>query len=57
MSDATRLEPVLAAFGELVLRLHSRNNLRFVQSTGYDTFYGGAEANVCVLLSRLGIGD
>ena len=55
MSDATGLEPVLAAFGELVLRLHSRNNLRFVQSTGYDAFYGGAEANVCVLLSRLGV--
>ena len=46
--------PVVAAFGEFVLRLHSSNNQRFIQTVGYDAYYGGAEANVCVLLSRLG---
>ena len=45
----------LTAFGELVLRLHSKDGRRFLQSSGYDAYYGGAEANVCVLLSRLGI--
>jgi len=45
----------LIAFGELVLRLHSSNGRRFLQSSGYDAYYGGAEANVCVLLSRLGV--
>src|ERR1700712_1587887 len=45
----------VVAFGELVLRLHSRDQMRFLQSAGYDAYYGGAEANVCVLLSRLGI--
>jgi len=45
----------LAAFGEMILRLHSKDGKRFLQSTGYDAYYGGAETNVCVLLSRLGI--
>lgn len=45
----------LIAFGELMLRLQPSTGKRFLQSTGYDTYYGGAEANVCVLLSRLGV--
>ena len=45
----------LAAFGEFMLRLHSSDVRRFSQSTGYDVYYAGAEANVCVLLARLGI--
>ncbi|RYG06464.1 MAG: sugar kinase [Chitinophagaceae bacterium] len=45
----------VAGFGELILRLHSSKNQRFVQTSGYDAYYGGAEANVCVLLARLGI--
>ena len=45
----------LVAFGELMLRLHARHNKRFAQTDGYDAYYAGAEANACVLLSRLGV--
>ncbi|HEY4107800.1 sugar kinase [Puia sp.] len=46
----------LVAFGELMLRLHARQDRRFAQTDGYDAYYAGAEANACVLLSRLGVG-
>lgn len=46
----------LVAFGEFMLRLHGRQGRRFAQADGYDAYYAGAEANACVLLSRLGIG-
>ena len=46
----------LVAFGELLLRLHSSGGHRFSQTETYDVHYAGAEANVCVLLSRLGAG-
>ena len=45
----------LAAFGEFLLRLHSHHGKRFQQTDGYTAYYAGAEANVCVLLSRLGL--
>jgi len=45
----------LVAFGELMLRLHCREGKRIVQANAYEVYYAGAEANVCVLLSRLGI--
>ncbi|MCW3464884.1 sugar kinase [Chitinophaga nivalis] len=45
----------LAAFGEFLLRLHSNSGKRFQQTDGYTAYYAGAEANVCVLLARLGI--
>ncbi|MGX5817155.1 PfkB family carbohydrate kinase [Chitinophaga lutea] len=45
----------LAAFGEFLLRLHSNDHQRFQQTDGYRAWYAGAEANVCVLLSRLGV--
>ncbi|NSL85369.1 sugar kinase [Chitinophaga solisilvae] len=45
----------LAAFGEFLLRLHSNGGQRFAQTNGYTAYYAGAEANVCVLLARLGI--
>ncbi len=45
----------LAAFGEFLLRLHSSHGKRFQQTDGYTAWYAGAEANVCVLLSRLGM--
>lgn len=45
----------LAAFGEFMLRLHSGEGKRFLQSGAYQAYYAGAEANVCVLLGRLGI--
>jgi len=44
----------IAAFGEFMLRLHSQDGRRFLQTHGYEAFYAGAEANVAVLLSRLG---
>lgn len=46
----------LTAFGEFVLRLHSSDAKRFLQTSGYHAYYGGSEANVCVLLARLGVG-
>jgi len=45
----------LAAFGEFMLRLHSQDNRRFLQTGAYQAYYAGAEANVSVLLARLGI--
>ncbi|HXB06227.1 MAG TPA: sugar kinase [Puia sp.] len=45
----------LVAFGELMLRLHARHDRRFAQTDAYDAYYAGAEANACVLLSRLGV--
>ena len=45
----------LAAFGEFMLRLHSMEGRRFLQAGPYQPYYAGAEANTCVLLSRLGI--
>src|SRR5579859_6955211 len=39
-----------------MLRLHGRQGKRFAQTDGYEAYYAGAEANACVLLSRLGIG-
>lgn len=45
----------LVAFGELMLRLHCREGRRIVQTNAYDVYYAGAEANTCVLLSRLGV--
>jgi 2-dehydro-3-deoxygluconokinase len=45
----------LVAFGELMLRLHCREGRRIVQTNAYEVYYAGAEANTCVLLSRLGI--
>src|ERR1700754_3309881 len=45
----------LVAFGELMLRLHCREGRRITQANAYDIYYAGAEANTCVLLSRLGI--
>ena len=45
----------LTAFGEFLLRLHCSDNKRFLQSAGFIPYYAGAESNVCVLLSRLGI--
>jgi len=47
--------PSVTAFGELLLRLHSNGGRRFQQTDGFTSYYAGAEANVCVLLARLGI--
>ena len=45
----------VTAFGEFLLRLHSNGGKRFQQTDGYTAYYAGAEANVCVLLARLGM--
>lgn len=49
------MNPSLTAFGELLLRLHSSGDSRFLQSAGFTSWYAGSEANMCVLLARLGI--
>lgn len=43
------------AFGELMLRLHAGGGRRISQAGYFDRYYGGSEANACVLLARLGI--
>lgn len=48
-------KPFLAAFGEFLLRLHCTEGRRFLQGGSYQAYYAGAEANTCVMLSRLGI--
>src|SRR5689334_10704541 len=48
-------QPLLAAFGEFMLRLHCMEGQRFLQGGSYKAYYAGAEANTCVMLSRLGI--
>jgi 2-dehydro-3-deoxygluconokinase len=45
----------LAAFGELLCRLHCPSGKRLVRTERLELSFGGAEANVCVLLSRLGM--
>jgi 2-dehydro-3-deoxygluconokinase len=45
----------LTAFGEFMMRLHSAGSQRFLQTQEYRSYYAGAEANACVLLSRLGV--
>jgi 2-dehydro-3-deoxygluconokinase len=41
-------------FGELMMRLNAPSHQRFQQAKAWEIFYGGSEANVSVLLSRLG---
>ncbi|MCV9930226.1 sugar kinase [Flavobacterium sp. LS1R49] len=45
----------IATFGELLLRMGVPNGSRFTQAKEMQVHIGGAEANVCVLLSQLGI--
>lgn len=44
----------IVTFGEIMLRLSTPGQLRFVQSDGFDAVYGGGEANVAVSLSNFG---
>jgi 2-dehydro-3-deoxygluconokinase len=55
LQKVSQATPRLAAFGEFMLRLHSMEGRRFLQAGPYQPYYAGAEANTCVLLSRLGI--
>ena len=45
----------VAAMGEIMLRLSPSGNQRFVQANSFEASYGGAEANVAVLLAQLGM--
>jgi 2-dehydro-3-deoxygluconokinase len=48
------MNPAVICFGELMMRLNTRLHQRFLQANVLDVLYGGSEANVSVLLSRLG---
>lgn len=49
------MNPSVTAFGELLMRLHSSGDARFLQTNRFTSWYAGAEANLSVLLARLGI--
>ncbi len=40
--------PLMLAFGEIMMRLSPKNNLRIEQATEFDVHYGGAEANAAL---------
>ncbi|MCD8307080.1 MAG: sugar kinase [Clostridia bacterium] len=44
----------VVTLGEIMLRLSTPNNQKFIQSTGFDVNYGGGEANVAVSLANYG---
>ena len=46
---------LVVCFGELMLRLDCPTGQRFQRTESLRTFFGGAEANVSVLLSQLGV--
>lgn len=45
----------IVTFGEIMLRLAPKNNLRFSQATEFDVIYGGGESNVAVSLANYGL--
>lgn len=45
----------IVTFGEIMLRLSTPGNQRFVQSDRFDVSYGGGEANVAVSLAGYGL--
>jgi 2-dehydro-3-deoxygluconokinase len=48
-------KPAIACLGELLVRLSAPGSERLLQSKRLDVVFGGAEANVAVMLARLGI--
>lgn len=44
----------IITFGEIMLRLSTKNNQRFVQSDEFSVTYGGGEANVAASLAQFG---
>lgn len=46
--------PKIVTLGEIMLRLSTVGNERFLQSTSFNAHYGGGEANVAVSLSNYG---
>ena len=49
------MDKKVVTFGEILLRLSTKNAELFEQSNELQTHYGGSEANVAVSLSRMGI--
>ena len=45
----------VVGFGDFMVRLSPPGYLRFIQSSSFDVNYTGAEANVCVSLSQMGV--
>lgn len=45
----------VVTIGEILLRLTTPGNSRFVQARSFDAIYGGSEANVAVFLANMGI--
>jgi len=54
MMEAAR-EKRVVTFGELLLRLTTKNHERFIQANEFDARYTGAEANAAVSLANFGI--
>lgn len=44
----------IVTLGEIMLRLSTPGNTRFVQSDSFDVVYGGGEANVAVSCANYG---
>jgi 2-dehydro-3-deoxygluconokinase len=45
----------IVTFGEIMLRLSTRGQERFLQATGFDATFGGGEANVAAALAGFGL--
>jgi len=45
----------IICFGEMMLRLNCPGYRRFTEASGLEMLYGGSEANVAILLARLGM--
>jgi 2-dehydro-3-deoxygluconokinase len=52
--DMSEKSPKVALFGELLMRLETERQLRFVQANSFEVGYTGGEANAGVVLSRFG---
>jgi 2-dehydro-3-deoxygluconokinase len=46
--------PDVVTFGEIMLRLTTPSRLRFAQAPNFEITFGGAEANVAVVIAQLG---
>lgn len=49
------MEQKIITIGEILMRLTTQNNSRFLQSSQFETCFGGAEANVALSLCNFGI--
>lgn len=55
MSASKKSKKSMVAFGELLLRLDTRDHERFVQSEGFVARYTGGEVNVAAALAQWGV--